>query len=243
MDHFTRYAYILTSKTQNANDFIKLLNIVTENNKIGLILSDQYAGINSKEFKTFLKERNIPIVFTATNSPFSNGLNERLNQTLVNKIRCKINESKQKRSWTTIAQECTKKYNETEHTITGFTPTYLMEGKNTSILPKEIQEETRNDLFQDRQLALKRTIKSHNYNKKQFDKNRKERKFRVGDLVYVENGNRLNRKKLDELKIGPFEIKEQISNSIYKIDTGHKKEESNLFHITKLVPVEKNYQQ
>lgn len=53
----------------------------------------------------------------------------------------------------------------------------------------------------------------------------------------MENGNKLNRKKLDELKIGPYEIVEKISNSIYRINTGHKKTESNLFHITKLIPV------
>lgn len=32
VDHFTRYTYIHTSKTQNAEDFIKLINIVAENN-------------------------------------------------------------------------------------------------------------------------------------------------------------------------------------------------------------------
>ena len=70
-----------------------------------------------------------------------------------------------------------------------------------------------------------------------YDKNRKIKEFKVGELVYVENGNRLNRKKLDELRIGPFEIIEKLSDSIYRIDTGHKKAESNLFHITKLIPI------
>lgn len=59
----------------------------------------------------------------------------------------------------------------------------------------------------------------------------------IGDSVFVENGNRLNRKKLDELRIGPFKVVEKISNSIYKIDTGNRKTESTLFHITKLQPV------
>ena len=59
----------------------------------------------------------------------------------------------------------------------------------------------------------------------------------MGDKVYVENGNRLNRRKLDELKIGPFEIIGKISNSIYKINTGKKKTESSFFHITKLQPI------
>lgn len=88
-DHFTRYAYILTSSTQNDNDFIKLVRNCTEINDIAMILSDQYPGINSRDFKRFLDEKNIPIIFTAVDSPFSNGLNERINQTLVNKIRCK----------------------------------------------------------------------------------------------------------------------------------------------------------
>ena len=115
-----------------------------------------------------------------------------------------------------------------------------MEGKPNNILPDELKKDkTQNDLLQDRKIALGRTIKSHNYNKQQFDKNRKNIQLKVGDFVYVENGNRLNRKKLDVLKIGPYEILEKISNSIYKLNTGYKTYESNLFHITKLVPISK----
>jgi len=53
------------------------------------------------------------MVFTAVDAPFSNGLNERLNQTLVNKIRCRINENDKKTALTTIANKCVEKYNET----------------------------------------------------------------------------------------------------------------------------------
>lgn len=165
-----------------------------------------------------------------------------MNQTLVNKIRCTINEKKYK-AWTTIAHECTQRYNETEHTVTGFTPTYLMEGEVINILPEELREhKTQKDLLEDRRIALERTINSHKYNKQQFDKNRKNYKLKGGDYVYLENGNRLNRKKLEELKIGPFKILDKLSNTIYKINTGHKKQESNLFHITKLIPVSEDMQ-
>lgn len=140
VDHYTRYAVFLTSKTQNAKDFIKLVKNTIETNDIGMILTDQYPGINSREFKEFLEEKNIPIIFTAVNAPFSNGLNERLNQTIVNKIRCKINEKERKIAWTSIAQECVKKYNETEHTVTGFAPVYLLEGTNVAILPNELKK-------------------------------------------------------------------------------------------------------
>ncbi|CAI6344779.1 unnamed protein product [Macrosiphum euphorbiae] len=238
VDHFTRYAFILTSKTQSANDFVKLINNIVDTDEIGILLTDQYPGINSKEFKRFLSEKSIQMVFTAINTPFSNGINERLNQTLVNKIRCKINEKKNKLAWTTIAQECVNRYNDTDHSVTGFAPRYLLYGTDVSILPHELKEgkKTEMDWICDRKIAYKNTIKSHDYNKKLFDKNRKDMEFKVGDMVYVENGNKLNRKKLDELRIGPYKIIERISNSIYKINTGHKKSESNNFHITKLIP-------
>jgi len=67
------------------------------------------------------------------------------------------------------------------------------------------------DWICDRKIAYENTIKSHDYNKKLFDKNRKDMEFNVGDMVYVENGNKLNRRKLDELKIGPYKIIERIS--------------------------------
>lgn len=91
--------------------------------------------------------------------------------------------------------------------------------------------------MKNKEVALERTIKSHDYNKKLFDKNRKHHEFNTDDMVYIENGNRLNRKKLNDLRVGPFEIIEKISNSIYKIKTNRKKSETSLFHIAKLIPI------
>lgn len=238
VDHFTRYAFIATSKTQNAADFIKLVKNVLETDKIETILTDQYPGINSKEFKKYLEENEVRLIFTAVNAPFSNGLNERLNQTLVNKIRCRMKEGEKRKTWTTAARECVERYNETEHTVTGFAPRYLLDGSDTSILPKELRKgKHQEDWLKDKELALERTIKSHDYNKQLFDKNRKYHEFNIGDMVYIENGNRLNRKKLDDLRVGPFEIVEKLSKSIYRIQTDREKSATSLFHITKLIPM------
>lgn len=237
VDHFTRFAYILTSKTQNANDFIKLIENVLKDHNIQILLTDQYPGINSKDFKNFLEEKGVKIVFTSVNAPFSNGLNERLNQTLVNKIRCAINEKNNKSAWTTIAHNCVNQYNETEHTVTKFSPQHLLNGNDTSTLPTELKINKNNSqLENDRITALKNSIKYHEYNKKIYDKNRKTYDFNVGDLVYIENGNKMNRKKMDELRIGPYKVLRKFSNTMYEIDIGHKKLESNLFHVSKLTP-------
>lgn len=61
-----------------------------------ILLADQYPAINSKKFFNYFKE-NIELIFTATDAPFSNGLNEKLNQTLVNRIRCMLNNDGKKR--------------------------------------------------------------------------------------------------------------------------------------------------
>lgn len=194
-DHFTRYAYILCSKSQTARDFINLLNKVPGEEKIETILADQYPGISSKELENYVKERGAEMIFTAVDAPFSNGLNERLNQTLVNKIRCMINEKTKKIAWSTVAEECRKKYNETDHSVTGFSPEYLLNGESTDVLPPELKNNDtyRRNLEEDINLALLRTRKSHNYNKSLYDKNRIDHKFKEGDMVYVMNKNKLNR--------------------------------------------------
>src|SRR5436190_23842275 len=99
-----------------------------------------------------------------------------------------------------------------------------MNGTNITTLPNELkQSNSDEDWIRDRKIALDRTIKSHNYNKKIYDKHRKHFDFNVGNMVFVENGNKLNREKLDELKIGPYEITEKISNSIYRINMNRRK--------------------
>lgn len=64
-----------------------------------------------------------------------------------------------------------------------------------TIIPEEIKEgKSRDERIQDKETALQKTIISHNYNKIQFDKNRKYHEFNVGDEVYAKNGNRLKKK-------------------------------------------------
>ena len=57
---------------------------------------------------------------------------------------------------------------------------YLLEGETNTILPEELkQQKIQRDLQKDRKQALDRTKQSHNYNKRRFDKNRKEYKFKL----------------------------------------------------------------
>lgn len=236
VDHFTRYAYITTAKNQTSTDFIKIIKSVQNENKIGTLLTDQYGGINSKEFKDYLHNENINLIFTAIDSPSSNCLNERLNQTLVNRIRCKINEGKSNKAWSTIARICVNEYNRSIHSVTKFSPAYLMCGRVTPFIPSTLQPKY--NIEQDSLTAFDNSLKVHNQNEKPVNKNRKFIRFKIGDLVYVENGNKLNRRKLDEIRIGPLPIIERLSNTVYAVECGSSKDKR-LFHISKMITFEK----
>jgi len=238
VDHLTKFAFILTSKTQTGKDFIDLIKKkIQKKGKIELLLTDQYAGINSKEFKNFLKKEKITHMFTAVDCPFLNGQNERTNQTLVNAIRCKIYENK-KKPWSVIAEQCVEKYNNTIHSTTKFTPNYLLNGIDKSVFPTELNENNLENLESNRKRAIINAKKTHNMNKDYYDKNRHKVKYEVGDLVYIQNGNRLNRKKMDPIRIGPFQIKKKISDLIYIIDSRSKTKELNMYHASKMIPYE-----
>ena len=234
IDHFTRYAFIATSKTQMAKDFIKLLQFVEKKGKILTLLTDQYSGINSTQFKQFVKSKRINLIFTAVDCAFSNGLNERTNQSLVNRIRCKIYETRDC-PWTVLAEQCVDEYNNTIHSSTGFTPKYLLTGVDNSIVPVELNKNNMENLDENRSIAFENSVRVHERNKKYYDLNVKNINYQEGDLVYVQHGNDLNRGKLEVIRSGPYKIK-KVSNVIYVIDSGFRKKESNLFHASKLVP-------
>ncbi|KAK9873105.1 hypothetical protein WA026_020834 [Henosepilachna vigintioctopunctata] len=134
-------------------------------------------------------------LFQVLDQKASNGFNERLNQTIVNRIRCKINEQSN-RSWTAIGKGCTEEYNNTTHSVFKI-PNYLLHGGQSHIIPENLY--TKSGLAKDRELAYRNSKRNHNINKSRIDKNRKNMNLNNGDDVNVELGNRLKRGKLDSV--------------------------------------------
>ncbi|CAB0008628.1 unnamed protein product, partial [Nesidiocoris tenuis] len=114
---------------------------------------------------------------------------------------------------------------------------YHPESKYVSMVPDACQ--VQRDLERDRKKAFENSQKVHERNKRRIDKHRKTPTFEVGNMVYVNHGNSLNRNKLAEIRTGPFKILEKTSQTIYKIDSGYRKTESNYFHVSKLYPYSK----
>lgn len=75
----------------------------------------------------------------------------------------------------------------------------------------ELKEKNKQSLAVNRVRAFENLKLGHQRNKKNFNKKRKEYNFKVGDLVYMNHGNSLNKNKLDKIRIGPFKIVQKLS--------------------------------
>lgn len=235
VDHFTRFSWILCTKGQTAKEMIRLIHSVQQRHQIHTLLTDQYGGLCSDEFQSYCSRSNIRHIFTAVDSPSSNGLNERLNQTLVNRIRCMKNNPSlpNSPSWATIARRCVDQYNSTPHSVTSFPPSYLLTGVPSTPLPSQLIDPPSYEA--DLSIALSNTIRHHEYNKRNFDKYKLDVNFKPGDLVYVSNGSKLNRDKLDPVRIGPFPIVRTVCNNVFEVNVGKNYSDNRLYHANKIL--------
>ncbi|RWS01610.1 Retrotransposable element Tf2 protein type 1-like protein [Dinothrombium tinctorium] len=231
IDNFTRFVWCLASKTQNAKDFINLIKSVMNVSKPKQIIADRYTGINSNEFKNFLCKNDMKIQFITTNCPQSNGICERVNQTLTTRLRCKINDNNHKKCWPKLLELVVEEYNNSPHNVTQFTPKYLLFG----LMPFEpIAENYYPSLNEAREIAFKNSEIYHKYNKLLYDNHHLQQTLKVGDLVLIENKNKISRKKLDPVMVGPFKIVKKLSEISYEVECDKKGRETDVFHISKL---------
>ena len=80
---------------------------------------------------------------------------------------------------------------------------------------------------------MEKSIKHHEYNKKLYEKNKLDVNFNVNDSVYVTDGNKLNRSKLDPIRIGPYQITRKLSNNVFEVNVGHGP--YRLYHASKII--------
>ncbi|UYV76485.1 hypothetical protein LAZ67_14000604 [Cordylochernes scorpioides] len=135
----------------------------------------------SRKFKHFLDRNNVKHLLTSSHHPETNAKVERLNSTIINRLRCEYN-ANLKIPWTKYIPKITESYNETVHTTTGFTPKFLYYG----IQPQYIEHctETHTPIEKARKLAIERTIKSHEHSKQLYDIKHPEPIFKEGDQSF-----------------------------------------------------------
>lgn len=112
-----------------------------------------------------------------------------------------------------------EKNNMTTYNVTKNSPDYLMEGKTSEIVPVLL---IKKNLEKDRDIALLNSTKNFEKNKKIIDKKRKLCKIKEDGFVFVDNGNKVNRNKLNEVRSGPYRVIKQVSDTMFVIDCSKK---------------------
>jgi len=236
IDHATRYIWTFSSKSQTTDSYINCLKQIFNIQIPKQLLSDRNPSFTSSRFKKFLKIHNIKQLLTSTQRPQCNGLNERTNQTIITKLKCR-HHTFPKVPWPKLLEKVTNEYNESPHSSTKFSPTYLLFGK-LPYSPPLVEQNHLPPVEEARKIANENILKSHNRSKQRYDINYKEAPFKEGDLVLVESFYHPDSGKLTSAMTGPYKIIKKLSDVSFEINKPNQALHRNtdVIHSSKLRP-------
>ena len=127
-DHFTRYALAYPSKTQTAQNKVRILwdNFICHYGFPEKFISDQGRNFESDLIKELCKIAGVKKLHTTPYHPQGNGQCERFNPTLCNMLGTLSDEEKS--DWKSYLRCMTHACNCTKHASTTYSPYYLMFG-------------------------------------------------------------------------------------------------------------------
>ncbi|UYV70259.1 hypothetical protein LAZ67_7002299, partial [Cordylochernes scorpioides] len=217
IDHLTRYVWAFPTIKNTAQATLQCFNrILQVSLPIKHIITDNGKNFNSKEFKRCLKVHNIKQTFTTPYHPQSNGMCEKVNGTIMTKLRTALLD-KPKVKWSTLLPKVITDYNNTPHDVTGFPPSFLIFGYNVQ---PQFADNPSTSVEDARKLAIKRTQHHREISKRRHDSRHPDIEFKVGDLV-------LKRIPYNDPKLiktapkyeGPFEVLRKLSKVTYELST------------------------
>ena len=137
-DHFTRYAQAYPSKSQTALATAKLLwnNFIIHYGFPDKIISDQGQKFESELLANLCELAGVQKLRTTPYHPQTNGQCERFNSTLLNMLGTLTPETK--KDWKTYVPAMVHAYNCTRNTATGYSPYYLLFGREPR-LPIDVE--------------------------------------------------------------------------------------------------------
>ena len=137
-DHFTRYAQAFPSKTQTALATAKLLwnNFILHYGFPSKIITDQGRNFESELIENLCQLAGVQKLRTSPYHPQTDGQCECFNGTLLNMLGTLTPE--QKKDWKTHVPALVHAYNCTRNAATGFSPYYLLFGREPR-LPVDVE--------------------------------------------------------------------------------------------------------
>ena len=208
-EYSTRYMIAEPMKDQTAESVHDafLRRIVLVHGVPEEVLTDQGTNFLSKTMDELYKQLGVKRKRTTAYRPCCDGLVERFNRTLGDMLASYV--SKGSKNWDEFVSHATFAYNTAVHAGTGYTPHYLMFGRDPKE-PEDVLSPVRNELITDRNMifakmwnlaketARERLIESQVKQKHYYDKGTKIINYGMGDQVLL--------KELDD-KPGKFNMR------------------------------------
>ena len=128
LDHHSRYVWLSATRNNTSDAIISSLDTVF--NSVGVpsrLLTDNATNYRSTKLKRFLSRLGVKRSFSTPFHPQTNGSNEKVNDTIVKSLRREMLTNPSLK-WSTLTKQVADNYNNSIHSSTGFTPSYLMYG-------------------------------------------------------------------------------------------------------------------
>ena len=242
MDYFTKWPEakaIPDMKAETVAEFI-YKEIICRHGVPQEILSDRGTPFVNKVIDKLCESFQTKHRLTSPYRPQTNGMVERFNRTLGECIARLV--QNEERDWDEFVEATLFAYRTKKHATTGFTPFYLMYGRQATLpidlkIPgKEDLNDTNNpfmtrlyhlieQLENDRQEVVNRVTQEQQKQKHRHDKKGVSEKLKIGDKVLVERTWLKTNfsAKLENKWIGPYFIHEVLKDNVYKLRTldGH----------------------
>uniref|UniRef100_A0A7M5XBV7 Uncharacterized protein n=1 Tax=Clytia hemisphaerica TaxID=252671 RepID=A0A7M5XBV7_9CNID len=201
-DHFTRFAQVFPTKNKRAKSAAdKIFNEIVPN--FGFpqqIHHDKGGEFVNKIWQSLQTVAGIKASNTTPYHPMGNGQCERMNRTLINML--KTLDQYKKSNWKDHVKHLVWAYNNTKHKATGYSPHFLMFGRNAKLpidMMFEGKEETQHQSYggyvdawtssmrEAAKLAKENAEKVAKQGKKHYDQKVRCSFIKVGDRVLVRN--------------------------------------------------------
>jgi transposase InsO family protein len=249
VDLFTKYAHFVTlshpfSALTVAQSFFK--HIYKLHGLPSAIVSDRDKIFISHFWKQLFKLAGVSLRMSSSYHPQTDGQTERVNQCLETYLRCFVHACPSKwASWIAAAEFW---YNTSHHSSIGRSPFEALYGYQPKHFGAQALDSSSTDLtefLQEKerihQLLHQHLLRAKQRMKHQTDKQRSERTFQVGDLVFVKLqpyvqssvSSRANQK-LGFRYFGPYCILSRIGATAYKLQLPSSSSVHPVFHVSQL---------
>lgn len=233
VDRLTKYAeFIALSHPYSVPDVAQafLDNVFKHHGLPTTIISDQDRIFTSKLWRELFAVLKVTLHYNTSYHPQTDGQSERVNQCLENYLRCMTFQEPQRwLSWLSLAQYW---YNTSFHTSLKMSPFqalygYLPPQVSELSVPGHIASDAATTLFDKETILkqLKKNLQDAQVRMKMYaDKNRSDREFQVGDMVYLKMQpyretalGLLKSLKLASKFYGPFKILARVGKVAYRL--------------------------